>query len=99
VSYGIVRFLLGVAGRLLPGIILYFTYWFPSGIHARIVAGFLLGLPVAALGAPVSRPDGFRGLFGLKGWQVMYVAEAIPTVILGLATLFLLTDSRAGENS
>jgi MFS transporter, ACS family, tartrate transporter len=94
-SYGVVRFLLGVAeAGFFPGIILYFTYWFPSRHHARIVAGFLLGLPVAvALGAPVSTGlMGLDGLFGLKGWQIMYIAEAIPTVILGLATLFVLTD-------
>jgi ACS family tartrate transporter-like MFS transporter len=95
VSYGIVRFLLGVAeAGFFPGIILYFTYWFPARHHARIVSGFLMGLPVAvALGAPVSTGlMGLHGLFGLKGWQVMYIAEAIPTVLLGLATLFVMTD-------
>src|SRR6516162_4394947 len=51
-SFGIVRFLLGVAeAGFFPGILLYFTYWFPSYHHARIVSGFLTGLPVAvALG-------------------------------------------------
>ena len=50
------RFLLGVAeAGFFPGIILYFTYWFPSHHHARIVSGFLIGLPVAvAVGAPIS---------------------------------------------
>src|SRR5712664_21093 len=47
-SFAIVRFLLGVAeAGFFPGIILYFTYWFPSHHHARIVSGFLVGLPVA----------------------------------------------------
>ena len=55
-SFGIVRFLLGVAeAGFFPGILLYFTYWFPSYHHARIVSGFLIGLPIAvALGAPIS---------------------------------------------
>src|SRR5205814_4403946 len=35
---------------------------------------------------------GLDGLFGLKGWQIMYIAEAIPTVVIGIVTLFLLTD-------
>jgi len=49
-SFSIVRFLLGVAeAGFFPGIILYFTYWFPRNHHARIVSGFLVGLPVAAL--------------------------------------------------
>src|ERR1700712_2798041 len=44
-SFGLVRFLLGSAeAGFLPGIILYFTYWFPGRHHARIVAGFLMGL-------------------------------------------------------
>jgi MFS transporter, ACS family, tartrate transporter len=94
-SFAIVRFLLGVAeAGFFPGIILYFTYWFPSNHHARIVSGFLVGLPVAvALGAPISTGLlGLDGLFGLKGWQVMYIAEAIPTVVIGVLTFFVLTD-------
>ena len=59
-SFGIVRFLLGVAeAGFFPGIILYFTYWFPSHHHARIVSGFLVGLPVAvAIGAPTATATG-----------------------------------------
>jgi ACS family tartrate transporter-like MFS transporter len=94
-SFSIVRFLLGVAeAGFFPGIILYFTYWFPSHHHARIVSGFLIGLPFAvAVGAPISTALlGLDGLFGLKGWQVMYIAEAIPTVVIGLLTFFVLTD-------
>ncbi len=94
-SYGVVRFLLGVAeAGFFPGIILYFTYWFPSYHHARIVSAFLIGLPVAvAFGAPISTALlGLDGLFGLKGWQIMYIAEAIPTILIGIATLFVLTD-------
>src|SRR6202048_1091658 len=94
-GFAIVRFLLGAAEPgFFPGIILYFTYWFPSRHHARIVSGFLIGLPVAvALGAPIStRLLGLDGLFGLKGWQVMYIAEAIPTVVIGGVTFFVLAD-------
>src|ERR1700688_4467898 len=94
-SFAIVRFLLGVAeAGFFPGIILYFTYWFPSHDHARIVSGFLVGLPVAvAVGAPISTAIlGLDGLFGLRGWQIMYIAEAIPTILIGVVTLFVLTD-------
>jgi MFS transporter, ACS family, tartrate transporter len=94
-SFAIVRLLLGVAeAGFFPGLILYFTYWFPSRHHARIVSGFLVGLPVAvALGAPISTALlGLDGLFGLRGWQVMYIAEAIPTVVIGVVTFFVLTD-------
>jgi MFS transporter, ACS family, tartrate transporter len=94
-SFAIVRFLLGVAeAGFFPGLVLYFTYWFPSHHHARIVSGFLIGLPIAvAAGAPVSTALlGLDGMFGLKGWQIMYIAEAIPTVVIGIATYFILTD-------
>jgi ACS family tartrate transporter-like MFS transporter len=94
-SFAVVRFFLGAAeAGFFPGLILYFTYWFPSHHHARIVSGFLIGLPIAvALGAPISTAIlGLDGLFGLRGWQIMYIAEAIPTVLIGVVTLFVLTD-------
>jgi MFS family permease len=94
-SFSIVRFLLGVAeAGFFPGMLLYFTYWFPRKHHARIVSGFLVGLPIAvALGAPISTALlSLDGLFGLKGWQVMYIAEAIPTIVIGFLTLLVLTD-------
>ena len=97
-SFGFVRFFLGVAeAGFFPGIILYFTYWFPTYHHARICSGFLIGLPVAvALGAPVSTALlGLNGMFGLRGWQIMYLAEGIPTVLIGFVTLFVLTDRPA----
>jgi ACS family tartrate transporter-like MFS transporter len=97
-SFGVVRFLLGVAeAGFFPGIVLYFTYWFPTYHHARIVSGFLIGLPIAvAGGAPVSTALlGLDGMFGLKGWQIMYIAEGIPTVLIGLLTFFVLTDRPA----
>ena len=94
-SFGVVRFLLGMAeAGFFPGLILYFTYWFPARHHARIVSGFLIGLPIAvAAGAPISTAlMGLHGMFGLKGWQIMYLAEGIPTVIIGIATYFVLTN-------
>jgi ACS family tartrate transporter-like MFS transporter len=94
-SFAVVRFFLGASeAGFFPGIILYFTYWFPSYHHARIVSAFLIGLPVAvAVGAPISTAIlGLDGLFGLSGWRIMYIAEAIPTVLIGVVTLFVMTD-------
>src|SRR5215813_226586 len=57
-GFGTVRFLLGVAeAGFFPGLILYFTYWFPGYHHARIVSGFLIGLPIA-VGAGRADLDG-----------------------------------------
>jgi len=95
ISFGVIRFLLGAAeAGFFPGLVLYFTYWFPARHHARIVSSFLVGLPLAvAAGAPISTGLlALDGWFGLRGWQIMYIAEAIPTVVIGIATYFVLTD-------
>src|ERR1051325_221329 len=97
-SFMAIRFLLGLAeAGLFPGFVLYFTYWFPNQHRARINSGFTLALPIAvASGAPVSTALlGLDGLFGLRGWQVMYIVEAIPTVLIGIAVFFYLTDTPA----
>jgi MFS transporter, ACS family, tartrate transporter len=94
-SFMAIRFLLGVAeAGLFPGFVLYFTYWFPDRHRARINSGFTLALPIAvASGAPVSTALlGLDGLFGLRGWQLMYILEAIPTVLIGIVAFFYLTD-------
>jgi ACS family tartrate transporter-like MFS transporter len=94
-SFAAIRFLLGLAeAGLFPGFVLYFTYWFPGNHRARINAGFTLALPIAvALGAPVSTALlGLDGFLGLKGWQCLYLFEAVPTVLIGIAVLFFLTD-------
>ena len=94
-SFAILRFLLGVAeAGFFPGMVLYFTYWFPAHHHARIVSGLLAGFVVAvAAGAPISTALlSLDGMFNLRGWQIMYIAEGIPTIIAGIATLFIMTD-------
>jgi MFS transporter, ACS family, tartrate transporter len=94
-SFMFVRFLLGLAeAGLFPGFVLYFTYWFPRHHRARINSGFTLALPIAvALGAPVSTALlGLDGLWGFKSWQIMYVFEAIPTIVIGVVVFFFLTD-------
>src|SRR5829696_4401350 len=67
-SFIIVRFLLGVAeAGFFPGVILYLTYWFPLEYRARIIAAFMVAIPVSlAVGAPLStailQMDGIAGL-------------------------------------
>jgi MFS transporter, ACS family, tartrate transporter len=90
------RFLLGLAeAGLFPGMILFFTYWFPDWHRARIVSGFTMALPIAvAVGAPVSTGilASFNGVLGLAGWQWMFIVEAVPTVLVGVVILFFVTD-------
>ena len=101
ITFFTLRFLLGLAeAGFFPGMILYFTYWFPPYHRARVVAGFMAAIPVSiGLGAPVSTALlGLDGTFGLAGWKWLFLAEAVPAVLLGIAVLFYLTDNPAVAN-
>jgi ACS family tartrate transporter-like MFS transporter len=94
-SFLTMRFLLGLAeAGLFPGMILFFTYWFPDWHRARIMAGFTVALPLAvAAGAPLSTALlELNGTWGLAGWKWMFIAEAIPTILVGIFFFFFVTD-------
>jgi MFS transporter, ACS family, tartrate transporter len=94
-SFFTLRFLLGLAeAGFFPGMILYFTYWFPPYHRARVIAGFMAAIPIAVgMGAPASTALlGLNGLFGLAGWKWLFLFEALPALILGCCTWFYLTD-------
>lgn len=98
ISFTVVRFLLGVAeAGLFPGLLLFCTYWFPDRHRGRVMAAFNLALPLSvAIGAPISTALlGLNGLLGLAGWQWMFIAEATPTVLLGIVVLVHVTDRPA----
>ena len=92
------RFLLGAAeAGFFPGVILYLTYWFPSAYRARMVGIFMVSIPAAnALGSPIA---GYLlaadGALGLRGWQWLFILEAVPTILMGFAAYFWLTDRPA----
>ena len=49
-SLYIMRFLLGAAeAGFFPGVILYLTYWLPANYRARMVAIFMVAIPVPTL--------------------------------------------------
>jgi ACS family tartrate transporter-like MFS transporter len=101
VSFFTLRFLLGLAeAGFFPGMILYFTYWFPPFHRARVIAGFMSAIPVAiGMGAPASTALlGLDGLGGFKGWQWLFICEAIPAIVLGVFTWFVLTDRPENAN-
>jgi D-galactonate transporter len=91
------RFLLGLAeAGFYPGIILYLTTWYPSHRRAKIIAVFMAAIPVSGIfGNPLSGwiMDAFHGTHGLAGWQWMFLIEAIPAVLIGLAVLLVLDNS------
>ncbi|MBV8169777.1 MAG: MFS transporter [Alphaproteobacteria bacterium] len=94
-SFAIVRTLLGIAeAGFFPGMILFFTYWFPARYRGRVVGWFMTAIPVSlALGAPISTALlELDGVLGLSGWRWMFLGEAIPAVILGIVVFFWVTD-------
>ena len=94
-SFYTIRFLLGAAeAGFFPGVILYLTYWFPSAYRARIVATFMVSIPLASfLGSLLSAALlHVHGFMGLNGWQWLFIIEGIPSVLLGIVTWFYLTD-------
>jgi MFS family permease len=95
-SFYLLRFVLGVAeAGFFPGVILYLTYWFPARRRANAVALFIIAIPLAsAIGAPVSglilQMAGGAGV--LRGWQWLFLLEALPSLALGLVVLARLPD-------
>ena len=102
------RFILGLAeAGFFPGVIVYLTHWFPSRDRTKALAWFLIGTPVAqALSPLLSYPIVKIGteqvvngqivqipeVWGLEGWQWVYILWGIPAVVLGILVLFFLTD-------
>jgi ACS family tartrate transporter-like MFS transporter len=94
-SFYILRFLLGAAeAGFFPGIILYLSYWFPARYRAGVVSLFMAAAPISVvLGSPISSALlEMHGLLGLRGWQWMFLMEAIPAVVLGFVVLVYMTD-------
>jgi len=93
-QFYLARFLLGLAeAGFFPGVIVYFTHWFPRAERARALAGMVLGVPVSlALGARVSGWLLEVEWFGWSGWQWVFLLEGLPAVLMGLALPFILVD-------
>ncbi len=95
ISFLVLRFLLGMAeAGFFPGVILYLTYWYPAEYRAKIVGIFMVAIPAAGLiGSPVSGAIlGMSGVLGLAGWQWIFILEAVPTILAGIAAFVYLSD-------
>jgi len=94
-SYYVNRFLLGITeAGFLPGSILYFSYWFPSAYRAKMISIFTMAMPFSGfIGSPISGLLlGMHGILGLRGWQWLFLLEAIPALLLGVVAVFYLSD-------
>ncbi|MEX3923203.1 MFS transporter [Paraburkholderia sp. BR10936] len=98
-TFYVLRFLLGVAeAGFAPGVILYMTYWFPAARRAKALSMFFMAIPMAGiLGGPLSGwiMHSFQGAQGLAGWKWLFMLEALPSLLLGIAILLYLDNGIA----
>ncbi|QCP53336.1 MFS transporter [Trinickia violacea] len=99
-QFYVLRFLLGLAeAGFYPGVILYLTYWFPTHRRAKIIAVFMSAIPVSGIfGNPLSGwiMQSFHTNGGFNGWQWMFMIEAVPAVLIGIATILYLDNGIQG---
>jgi ACS family tartrate transporter-like MFS transporter len=91
----LLRFLLGVAeAGFFPGVIYYLSLWYPTAQRARAIAAFMTAVPLTGLiGGPLSGALlGLNGIYGLKGWQWLFLLEGLPAMVLGISVIFYLND-------
>jgi ACS family tartrate transporter-like MFS transporter len=94
-SLYLLRFLLGVAeAGFFPGVAFYLGTWFPSAYRTRMIAWFMVAVPISSVVAgPVSgellRMD---GILGMSGWKWLFLIEGLPVAVLGLVALKVLAD-------
>jgi MFS family permease len=93
--YGL-RLLLGFAeAGFFPGVILYLTYWFPSRRRGEMIALFMLAIALTGvIGAPLSGwiLHQFSGGTGLRGWQMLFLLQGIPSIGFGIFVPWLLAN-------
>jgi ACS family phthalate transporter-like MFS transporter len=95
----VLRLLFGAAeAGFLPGVMLYLTYWFPNHYRARVTSLFLVGVPLAGIvGGPLSGMimESMDGIYGLRGWQWLFLLEGLPAIAMGIVTYYYLDDGPA----
>jgi ACS family tartrate transporter-like MFS transporter len=97
-SFYAARLLLGIAeAGFFPGVTFFLAAWFPAQYRTRMLAWFLVGIPASSLvGGPVcGMLLQMNGIWGLAGWQWLFIVVSLPCIPLGLLTLRLLADRPA----
>jgi sugar phosphate permease len=95
------RFLTGAAeAGFFPGLVLYLTSWFPRARQGRALALFMSAIPLSGvLGGPLSGWILTRfstGSGGLVAWQWLFLLQGLPTILLGIGMMLLLSDRIEG---
>jgi ACS family tartrate transporter-like MFS transporter len=93
-QFYVIRFFLGVAeASFFPGMIVYLTHWFCARDRSRAIACLYAAVPAASLvSAPLA--GWLLGVHwrGLAGWRWLFILEGVPAILLGIITVFYLTD-------
>jgi MFS family permease len=96
-SFYAMRFILGIAeAGFFPGVIFYLTLWYPSRHRSTRTAWFVAAIAVSGvIGNPISGwiMDMLSGEMGMRGWQWLFLAEGIPSFIVGFWVIFYLNSS------
>ncbi len=96
-SFNALRFLLGIAeAGFFPGVIFYLTLWYPSRMRATRTAWFVSAIAVSGvIGNPISGwiMDKLSGVAGVAGWQWLFLAEGIPSILVGVWVIFFLESN------
>src|ERR1700676_208901 len=94
-SFYDLRLLLGITeAGFFPGVTFFLAAWFPTQYRTRMLAWFLVGIPLSSLiGGPIcSALLQMDGIWGLAGWQWLFLLVSLPCIPLGLLTLRMLAD-------
>ena len=95
----ILRFLLGAAeAGFFPGVLFYLTIWIPAARRARFTMLFMSAIILAGIiGGPVSGfvMQDMNGVYGLRGWQWLFIIEGVPAALFGILAYFYLDNSPA----
>jgi MFS family permease len=93
------RFLLGAAeAGFFPGVLFYLTLWFPDSRRAHVVSFFISAIAIAGIiGGPLAGVilQQLAHAGNLRGWQWLFILEGVPSVLAGIAALFILDDTVA----
>ena len=101
-QFYVMRFLLGAfEAGFFPGVILYFTYWYPQVRRGQVIAIFMSATTIiSVIAGPLCGAilKYFNGLGGLHGWQWLFLVQGLPAIVLGLLVYLLLEDKPANAD-
>jgi D-galactonate transporter len=90
------RFLIGVMeAGFVPGVLYFFTQWYPSNRRARVNSYFKSSICLCGIvGGPIAGLilGHFDGVMGMAGWRWLFLLEGIPSVLLGVVVFWFVCD-------